>query len=512
MPIRMSGLASGMDTQAVISELMSAQRTKLTKIENKQTKLGWQQDKWKELNTKLYSLFQDKVSKLRLQSTYMKKKVTSSDTSKATATGKSNAVNGTHTLQIKNLASAQYTTGAELQNGGEKITGSTLLTDLGENMAVGSTITIKGNMDANGEGGKTVEFEVNGESTIDDFLKACQNAGLNASLDKGRIFLSSKESGTDHQFSLSSSEATTGADGTVNDGILNTLGLGQNATEVDAVDATYKYNGAEFTSSSNTVSVNGMTFQLSGTTAGYGTDDAESVMITVDTDVDAVYEEIKDFVNSYNEILKEMNDAYYASSARGYEPLSSEDKEAMTDEEVEEWENKIKDSLLRNDSTLGNLITGMKGALNKSVAIGDQKFSLSTFGIMTSSDYTEKGILHIYGDEDDSTYSEKKDKLKAALTDDPDNTIKALAGIFSNLHSEMQDKMKATSMSSALTFYQDKSFTKLERQYKTEYSEMEEKLQEMEDRYYKQFTAMETALAKLNSQQSSLAGLLGGNN
>ena len=69
--------------------------------------------------------------------------------------------------------------------------------------------------------------------------------------------------------------------------------------------------------------------------------------------------------------------------------------------------------------------------------------------------------------------------------------------------------MAATSMSSALTFYNDKQFTKLEDQYKKEYSKMETKLTDIEDRYYKQFTAMETAMAKLNQQQSALAGMLG---
>ena len=57
MPIRMSGMISGMDTEALIKELMSAQSAKKTKLEQKKTKLEWKKEKWAELNTKIYKLY-----------------------------------------------------------------------------------------------------------------------------------------------------------------------------------------------------------------------------------------------------------------------------------------------------------------------------------------------------------------------------------------------------------------------------------------------------------------------
>jgi len=57
MPIRLSGINSGTDTDAMIKKIMDAQRTRLNKVEGKKTKLEWKQEKWKELNTKLYSLY-----------------------------------------------------------------------------------------------------------------------------------------------------------------------------------------------------------------------------------------------------------------------------------------------------------------------------------------------------------------------------------------------------------------------------------------------------------------------
>ena len=86
MAIRMSGMISGLDTDAIIKDLMSAQATKKTSVEQKKEKLDWKKEKWEEMNTKLYSLYTEKLSGLKLQGSYMAKKVTSSDEGKAKAT------------------------------------------------------------------------------------------------------------------------------------------------------------------------------------------------------------------------------------------------------------------------------------------------------------------------------------------------------------------------------------------------------------------------------------------
>ena len=116
MPIRLSGMVSGLDTEAIVEERMTAQRAKQTKVENKQTKLTWKLEKWKELNTKLYSFYTNKVSKLRLEGSYMTKKVTSSDESIVSATVGSSASKGAHSLTVNSLASAQYVNSAKIQH------------------------------------------------------------------------------------------------------------------------------------------------------------------------------------------------------------------------------------------------------------------------------------------------------------------------------------------------------------------------------------------------------------
>ena len=182
----------------------------------------------------------------------------------------------------------------------------------------------------------------------------------------------------------------------------------------------------------------------------------------------------------------------------------------MTDDQIEKWETKIKDSLLRRDTSLGSLTTAMKSALQKSVTVNGKQYSLASFGIKTSSDYTEKGLLHIMGDSDDSVYKDQTNKLQKALEEEPDVVMEVISGIAKELYSTMQDKMKKTSLSSALTFYNDKDISNQITALNKKISKEQTALEEMEERYYKQFSKMEAALANLQQQQNSLAGLLGG--
>ena len=271
---------------------------------------------------------------------------------------------------------------------------------------------------------------------------------------------------------------------------------------IEASDSKIILNGAELTSSSAVVSANGLDITLTGLTK---TD--EPITFSVTNDTESVYNSIKSFLKEYNSVMKEMNTLYNADSAKGYEPLTSEEKEAMSDDDVKLWEDKIKKSLLRSDSTLSSIMSSMRSAMMSTVEYDGKTYALSSFGIMTSTDFTEGGLLHIYGDVDDSVYSAKDDKLKKALDEDPDAVIATLTGVFGKLRETMSQKMSATKYSSSLTFYNDIKMKSDVKSYEDEIEDWEDRLAEMEDSYYSKFTAMETALAKLQSQQSSMSSL-----
>ena len=277
------------------------------------------------------------------------------------------------------------------------------------------------------------------------------------------------------------------------------------AVRIIGQDSEIVLNGATFTNNTNNYSINGLTIQALNET---GTDE---VTITTDTDVDGIYDMIKGFLKDYNDLVKSVDVAYNAASSKGYEPLTSDEKDAMSDDEVKKWEEKIKDSLLRKDSTLGSVLDTMKKDMGMSFKVGDKSYSLSSFGISTlgyfSSPENETGVYHIDGNKDDTYTSANTDKLKSMIASDPDTVITFFSQLASQLYKDLGSKMTASSTSSAYTIYNDKQMNTQYSEYNTKISEAEDKVTTWEDYYYSKFSAMESALAKMNAQSSSLTGL-----
>ena len=505
MAVRLTGLISGMDTESLIQGMLDAQKLKNKKTTDKQTTLAWKQDKWKELNTKLYKLYTEDLSKMRLQGNYQTKKVTSSNADLVSVTGGVSATEGSHTLKINQLATSQYVTG-------KKITATSSSKLVGLGIEAGTIINI-------GSAATPKTLTVDANTTIANFVSKAKEAGLNASFDEsqGRLFISSKESGVDNGFQVTATDADAG---TVDANILNQLGLDNITLDADgkienpstafstivaASDSEIIYNGATLKGSSNVITANGLNITLKGETAV-----GETVSLNVSNDTKATYDMAKKFIKSYNDILKEMNTLYNADSTRKFAPLSDDEKEAMTDDEIEKWETKIKGSVLRRDSTMGALLNSMKSAMSTTVEVSGSKYSLTSYGIQTSADYSEKGLLHISGDADDSAFSADPDKLMKALEEDPDTVIEVLSGISKNLYKAMNDKMTSMpNVRSALTFYNDKTMATQQTAYTKQVSILEERLTDLENKYYKQFAAMESAMAKMQSQGDALSNMLG---
>lgn len=499
MPIRITGLNSGLDTEQIISALVSSYSYKTQKYEKAQTKLSWKQDAWKELNTKIYSLYKN-VGNLKFSSAYNMKTATVSDSTKVSVTAGSDAVNGSYSVQVTSLAKAGYMTGAEIKKAdGTAAKSSTTLAELGYQGGDG-TITVNGK-----------EIAVTKDTKISEIIVGMKEAGVNASFDEknGRIFVSSKKTGIDNDFTM----AGTDANGAGN-AVLETLGLGTGAKRIVASDAKIFVNGAEFTNDTNTFAINGMTITATAVTATEtNMTDATAISVTVNTDVQGIYDKIKDFLTQYNAIINEMTSLYNASSAKGYEPLTDDEKEAMSDTEVEKWEKKIKDSLLRRDDTLSGLINSMTSAMSKGIKVNGENCYLSDFGIMTlgylNAPKNEQNAYHIDGDEDDVNTSGKADKLMKALAEDPDKVTEFMQGLAKNLYDAVDSKMRGTSLSSVYTVYNDKEMASEYSDYTSMITKWQERLEQQEEYYYQKFAAMETALSKLNSQTSSLSGLFG---
>lgn len=613
--LRMTGMYSGMDTEAIIQQMLQAKAQKVTNLKNDQKKLEWKQTLWQDLNKRIYKLYTGTLSNMRLTGSYAKKKTTVSDPTKATITASEGAVNGIQTLKINKLAKAGYLTGATVsmkrkgdvpiysdekvndsldgvtpadkeqymkEFGSEKTledlgvgdgtltvtangktftvdakkedsikdfiqkfndaaaaaTGGAVdikmeynkgkitvsgtdadagfkmsssapegsnktilqglgLADASENQTgtfIGHMITEKGDIYLPGDfknhsekdkdykakvsditpdlvgkklrltvgtglTAKVTTVEITADMEIGTLTSKLSEGGVKASFDEQnqRFFISSTGTGNKNEFKLEGLDENNRTD----DSALIDLGLlaghkygnGSESTRIEGQDAEIILNGAKFTSDTNTITVNGLSV-----TASAETD--EEITITTDTDYDGIYDMIKDFITEYNDIMNEMTKLYGANSSRKYTMLSDEEKEAMTEDEVEKWEGTIKDSLLRRDKDLNAVIECMRGAVNKGYDIGDQTLFLVNFGVGTGSYFdTEKGernALHIFGDSDDDKYSDKENALKAEIAKNPDQVIELFAAVSKDMYNSLQKTMASTDYRSIYKVYDDK--------------------------------------------------------
>lgn len=586
MAMRVSGLNSGLDTDAIVQELVSAYSTKTEKYEKEQTKLGWKQEIWEDLNKKVNAFYKS-VGNLRYNSGYSLYKTSVSDSTKASVSVTGTAVLGTQKLHVLQTAQSAYLTGGQItttwrkvndidstgsivekyEASDAKVTSDTKMSALGfEDEAMFCLETT----DENGEKVST-NISLTKDSTIGDLITQLKDAGLNASFDEsnGRIFLSSKSTGANSDFTLRAAETKqipkmkdngewdTDEDGNVkmedvqlsadeiakSNTLLGYLGLntdtsfevvnpdgsvlsGNTPVKIDGCDSVIVLNGVEFTSSTNNYTINGLSITANGVTDDINDlydangkidlsklTDNTAVTISTATDTQGLYDTIKDFLTSYNNIINELTKLYNADSASDYEPLTDEEKDAMSDTQIEKWETKIKDSLLRRDTNLSTLMNAMMNAMTGAIEVNGKKYSLSSFGIQTlgylNAAENEQNAYHIDGDEDDENTANNEDDLMKALTEDPETVIEYFKQLSTNLYTAIDNQMQSTELRTRYSIYNDKELTKQYANYTTIISEWEDKVSDKEEYYYQKFSAMETALAKLQSQTSSLSGLLG---
>ena len=635
MPMRLSGLMSGMDTESIISQLVEAKKTKVTKAVKAQKSLKYKQDAWKTLNTKVKSFYLKTLSNLRFEGSFVKKTTKVSNSNIVSVITGENAMNGVQSLKVNQLAKSGYLTGGKMQliagaekrdeNGeiiSDKVTADTKLSELGFDPVDGV-----GTIGVTSADGFT-PIHVDGSTTVGSLVGALKEAGLNANFDEanGRIFVTSKGSGAANEFEITGRDAsgrdtvgwdaleklglsygakaeerlaskkqdlcrslsdladldsgleTTlknlvmftekddsgnyvnvsvydfikdqasgspkwkpdamddndilnlvrdvqvyGGNGTVSDGLKTKIDTwAESALDVvldirranetkktDAEDAEIELNGAIYKSASNSFNINGLTLTVNSKTAP-----GEEVTITTQDDTDGIYDMIKNFFKEYNSIINEMDKMYYADSAKGYEPLTDEEKEAMSDSAIEEWETKIKDSILRKDSSLGTIANTFKTLLMEPVEVDGKKMYLSNFGIGTLNYFTapenEKNAYHIDGDSDDAETSGNADKLKSMIANDPDTVVKFFTGLSKKLYEEVGKTMKDNDYSSMYSVYDDKKMKEEYDDYTAKIKDLEKKLADYEDKWYAKFAAMETALAKMQSNASAVTSLLGG--
>src|SRR5699024_6358446 len=196
-------------------------------------------------------------------------------------------------------------------------------------------------------------------------------------------------------------------------------------------DAEFKYNGIDMTAKTNAYELNGITFQFNG---------EGKANLTITNDVEAAFDKIMEFVDKYNEVVEKLNESQREEKFRDYPPLTEEQKEEMTEKEIELWEEKAKSGILRGESVLSNGMYAMRNAWYAQVETGGKYTSLTQVGLTTSANYLDGGKL-VFQDGNE-------EKLKDALREDPQSVYKLFSnseeGASRGLVNRLEDAVEST--------------------------------------------------------------------
>lgn len=503
--MRMYGLSgSGMDVDSMVKGLMKAANVPLDKLNQKKTLLQWKKDDYTTIH-KTISDFRNKVFDYKLQKTLSPQKVISTDETVVTATSAGGVPAVAHTVEVTTLAkgaSAISTDKAAVITTDGVVDRSSLEKQFG--MAVGT----EGKLVING---KEITIK-SGESIytmVSNINKA--GAGVQASYDStlDRFFLSTNSTGATMKIDLAGSDAT--ALSLMNDKLkmttlVNRTGAGDIAdpyvytakAALTGQDAVFKLDGQELKQATNSFTVSGVSYTLKK--------EGASATVSVNTDIDKAVENVRAFVDSYNATLaavySEVNEKYN----RNYAPLTSEQKSSMSDDDIKAWEKTAKTGLLSNDSILRNLTSELRSDISNPInGITSKYNSMSAIGI-TSGKYYENGKLYLDETQLRTALQEDPSALSNIFATDGDSTAKdgVAVRLYDSLKSAMDQINKSAGVLSG-SKDTESAIAKELTQINKNITSTSARVSAMQERYYKQFDAMETMLQRMSQQSSWLS-------
>lgn len=474
---KISGLVSGMDIDSIMEKLMKAESAQMEKLQQQKQKYEWKRDAYREVNTKLQKFSDDAFDNYGLTKNWNIRSISNSSPSSVNVTASTSAT-GNLSISSATKAKVAYGTGdIGTLNGDSKIS------DLG--LTTGGSFQLY----AIGSDGKMPTQGVSITYSVDDTLQSLADkinsskAGVTAIVANGKFSVSANNTGQAGA-NPADAEITVSTEGTT---LFNKLGFSSTKLATNGVDATATINGVTLTSNTNKFSVVGYSIELTNNINS-------EVNISSSADTDAAIEKVKSFVSTYNDLVKTLNDKITEKRNITYEPLTDAQKSEMTDSEIAKWEETAKSGILRNDSVIQGALSEMRSTIYSTDA---NKDTLAKIGITTTSTYKDGGQIQI---------DEKK--LKTALEKDPDILTKVFTGD-NGVISKMRDAAK-----SAITNIKNVAGSEASTSDKTysigldissltdKISDWKDRLKTIEDRYWNQFSAMETAIQKANSQSS----------
>ena len=495
--MRFGGLATGLDTQTMVRDLVRAESMRVERLTQNRTQLEWRREDMRTLNTQLASL-RNRTFDMTLQGSYRRftaattndRAVTALPTgtasamgfeftaisrlaSSATATSAGSIVQTPHTSIDPNAPLATLIAGGQIN--GTPLAGATNLsvTLFNHNQAgtrLEETITINTATDSL----NTVMNRINSSATL----------GLQAFYDEfsGRVSITSRFTGNNN-----AAGADMGFAGDHAAFFTETLRLsGQ-----DGQNAQFTLNGLATERPSNTFTLNGVAFTLRNTLPA-----GERATVTVAADHQSVIKNIEEFVTLYNETLERFNTQLTAERHRDFLPLTDEQKTEMSEDEVTRWQERARSGLLRGDDLLERVIGRMRRDFTEPLADGTLR-QMTAIGIRTGP-HTERGKLHL-----------DQQALRTALETDSGAVASLFTRVAARLRTALDSGVREITAqaggTSGFNIVDNSVIGQQMRRLNDRITRENDRISRVEERHWRQFTALERAMDRMNSQSAWLA-------
>lgn len=564
-PIRFGGLASGIDTDTIIKQLMQAERAPVDKLEQKKQTTEWKRDAYREINRSLMTLRNSAVDLSFSRNFYAKTSSSSDESRVSVVAGPSSGNTAIRIDSVEQLATSASAVVKPLTKSSQQISAVTKLSDLnglvagqkrvhvekeateiivGKNLnpssislkledgtpisvndfnydAATGKLTVKpevttdtyfkdGKIPAGfvaqySEGtsyelqykssasGNYKKIELAADATVQDLMNQLngKDTGLSAFLEPstGQISISTKNTGTDSVIQF-------------DDELKTALNFATGEHKV-ATNASFTVNGIKVDRQTNTVTFDNMTITLkSDFTAAEG-----AVTLSAATDTQKIFDNIKGFVDKYNETIDLMNKKVREEKFRTFAPLTKAQRDELSEDEIKKWEEKAMSGMLRGDTILRGTMDTLRSKWSGATSSTNDKEMQQLFqiGLSTGSDFTNGGKIEL-----------NEEKLKAAIEKDPEQVYKLFTDEKTGLLPQIRDAATSSRTSitriagadgaGAPTYTMGREMTQID----TRIQRLNDLLVDKENAYYRRFAAMETAMNQANSQAASLQQFMGG--
>ncbi|SEJ88126.1 flagellar hook-associated protein 2 [Propionispira arboris] len=537
---------TGMDMDALVKASVTTYQSKYDAAYKKETVAEWTKSAYADLYTEL-AKFKATASDYKLQSKTTAHTTTSGDSSVVTATANGDALNLSHDVTVNTVArnaslqsksAITRATGTSTSKLLSDVAGITLTDDNKDSLAVAISFDVQDSATSTEKRTVSYTYKDLQTKTLTDMASDIKNlttkttddktintnitASYDATNDTMNIY--NKKAGADNIIKISANTSSISGDPLENQTktLLTNLHLATydgatlsspldatalNVNTITGVSSSITVDGQTYTGDTNAITVAGVTYTANKKSS------SGSTTVSIGTDTDTLVKSVQTFVDSYNTLLDKMTAQLHATKSSTYGALTSDQKSAMTADEITAWETKAKTGILRNDSILSQTVDDMRNAMTMTVSGGGLYKTAGSIGL-TVGDWKTYG--HITLD---------TDKLKAAIADDPSIVDKILAGDNkSTSTTDMDSQGVATRLSNLLTVdlknFSDKAGTSASTSdtsvlgtqitdMNTNLTALLKALQDKQDYYYTKYNAMESAVGQLTSSLTSVTSFLG---